>query len=191
MEDYMNWNREELIGEIKRLAEENQHFAGNEVSFAKKILDLNNKITRQAENIASLLHLYTSGKRSKSHKMLRKKYRLMKQRIENLRIENDWLKSQFVSKDKKMTVAEKTYSLDEVAQEVGLIDALKDEIAELEEENNRLAEWLHNEWSLVEIATDLGNKRLISLYEIYEDGEKHSTNWCKRKAQEGLGIKNA
>ena len=51
--------------------------------------------------------------------------------IEILRIENDWLKSQFVSKDKKMTVAEKTYSLDEVAQEVGLIDALKDEIAEL------------------------------------------------------------
>ena len=25
----------------------------------------------------------------------------------------------------------------------------------------------------------------------YENGEKHNTNWCKRKAQEGLGIKNA
>jgi len=90
-----------------------------------------------------------------------------------------------------MTVAEKTYSLDEVAQEVGLIDALKDEIAELEAENERLSQLLHDEMSQLEIATDLGNKRLISLYEIYEDGEKHSTNWCKRKAQEGLGIKNA
>jgi len=145
MEDYMNWNREELIGEIKRLAEENQHFAGNEVSFAKKILDLNNKITRQAENIASLLHLYTSGKRSKSHKTLRKKYRLMKQRIEILRIENDWLKSQIVSKGKNMTVAEKTYLFDEVAQEVDIIGALRDEnatlkqrIAELEAEIDRL-----------------------------------------------------
>ena len=64
-------------------------------------------------------------------------------------------------------------------------------IAELEAENNRLAELLHNELSSVEIATDLGNKRWVALNDIYENGEKHNTNWCKRKAQEGLGIKNA
>ena len=36
------------------------------------------KIQRQAENITTLLHLYTSGKRSKSHKKLREKYRTLK-----------------------------------------------------------------------------------------------------------------
>jgi hypothetical protein len=50
---------------------------------------------------------------------------------------------------------------------------------------------LHDEISQLEIATDLGNKRWIALNQIYEDGEKHNANWCKRKAQEGLGIKNA
>ena len=68
-------------------------------------------------------------------------------------------------------------------------DALNARIAELEAENNRLAELLHNEKSQLEIATDLGNKRWTALNKIYEDGEKHNTNWCKRKAQEGLGIK--
>jgi len=70
-------------------------------------------------------------------------------------------------------------------------DDLRKRIAELEAENNRLAELLHNELSSVEIATDLGNKRWTALNKIYEDGEKHNTNWCKRIAQEGLGIKNA
>ena len=70
-------------------------------------------------------------------------------------------------------------------------DELNARIAELEAENNRLAELLHNELSCVEIATDLGNKRWTALNKIYEDGEKHNTNWCKRIAQEGLGIKNA
>jgi len=64
-------------------------------------------------------------------------------------------------------------------------------IAELEAENNRLAELLLNELSQVEIATDLGNKRWTALNKIYQYGEKHNTNWCKRIAQEGLGIKNA
>jgi len=68
-------------------------------------------------------------------------------------------------------------------------DALNARIAELEAENNRLAELLHNELSSVEIATDLGNKRWTALNKIYEDGEKHNTNWCKRIAQKGLGIK--
>jgi len=39
------------------------------------------KIQRQAENITTLLHLYTSGKRSKSHKKLREKYRALKARM--------------------------------------------------------------------------------------------------------------
>ena len=76
------------------------------------------------------------------------------------------------------------------------VDSLSEElkvatarIAELEAENNRLAELLHNELSSVEIATDLGNKRWVALNDIYENGEKHNANWCKRKAQEGLGIK--
>ena len=69
-------------------------------------------------------------------------------------------------------------------------DALRKRIAELEAENNRLAELLHNELISVEIATDLGNKRWTALNKIYENGEKHNANWCKRIAQEGLGIKN-
>ena len=64
-------------------------------------------------------------------------------------------------------------------------------IAELEAENERLSQLLHDEMSQLEIATDLGNKRWTALNKIYEHGEKHNTNWCKRKAQEGLGIKNA
>ena len=71
----------------------------------------------------------------------------------------------------------------------GLAAERLDRIAELEAENNRLAELLHNELSSVEIATDLGNKRWVALNDIYENGEKHNANWCKRKAREGLGIK--
>lgn len=63
-----------------------------------------------------------------------------------------------------------------------MIDALRAEIA-------RLSELLHDEMSQLEIATELGNKRWIALNEIYENGEKHNANWCKRKAQEGLGIR--
>ena len=62
-------------------------------------------------------------------------------------------------------------------------------IAELEAENERLSQLLHDEMSQLEIATDLGNKRWTALNEIYEDGEKHNTHWCKRIAQEGLGLK--
>lgn len=39
------------------------------------------------------------------------------------------------------------------------------------------------------IATDLGAKRWNALNEIYEQAEKRNTNWCKRKAAEGLGVK--
>ena len=68
-------------------------------------------------------------------------------------------------------------------------DALQARIAELEAESERLSQLLHDEMSQLEIATDLGNKRWTALNEIYEDGEKHNTNWCKRIAQEGLGLK--
>ena len=71
------------------------------------------------------------------------------------------------------------------------ITELESRIAELEAENERLSQLLHDEMSQLEIATDLGNKRWTALNKIYEDGEKHNTNWCKRIAQEGLGIKNA
>lgn len=68
---------------------------------------------------------------------------------------------------------------------------LSEYIAELEAESERLSQLLHDEMSQLEIATDLGNKRWAALNKIYEDGEKRNTNWCKRIAQEGLGIKNA
>jgi len=66
---------------------------------------------------------------------------------------------------------------------------LETRISELEEENSRLSELLHDEMSQLEIATDLSNKRWLALNDIYENGEKHNSNWCKRKAQEGLSIK--
>jgi hypothetical protein len=62
-------------------------------------------------------------------------------------------------------------------------------IAHLEKEIARLQEKLHDEMSQLELATDLGNKRWVALNEIYENAEKHNANWCKRKAQEGLGIR--
>jgi len=63
------------------------------------------------------------------------------------------------------------------------------ETATINTETHRLEEKLHDEIGQLEIATDLGNKRWIALNDIYENGEKHNANWCKRKAQEGLGIK--
>ena len=70
-------------------------------------------------------------------------------------------------------------------------DYYKQEIDRLTAENERLSQLLHDEMSQLQIATDLGNKRWLALNDIYENGEKHNANWCKRKAQEGLGIKNA
>jgi len=69
------------------------------------------------------------------------------------------------------------------------VSQLLSRIAELEAERASLGVRLHDEMSQLEIATDLGNKRWTALNKIYEDGEKHNTNWCKRIAQEGLGIK--
>ena len=72
---------------------------------------------------------------------------------------------------------------------VDALNAAESRIAELEAECASLGVRLHDEMSQLEIATDLGNKRWTALNKIYEDGEKHNTNWCKRIAQEGLGIK--
>ncbi len=62
------------------------------------------------------------------------------------------------------------------------------EIERLQAENARLAGLLHDEMSQLEIETELANKRWVALNEIYTNGEKHNPNWCKRKAQEGLGF---
>ena len=105
-------------------------------------------------------------------------------RITDLKAENDELKERVAMLD--VTAVYK--SLGEMGY-IEQVDRLNARIAELEAENNRLAELLHNELSSVEIATDLGNKRWVALNDIYENGEKHNANWCKRKAQEGLGIK--
>ncbi len=72
---------------------------------------------------------------------------------------------------------------------VDALNAAESRIAELEAECASLGVRLHDEMSQLEIATDLGNKRWLALNDIYENGEKHNANWCKRKAQEGLGIK--
>lgn len=42
------------------------------------------KIQRQAENISTLLHLYTSGERSQAHKRVREKYKTLKKAYRNL-----------------------------------------------------------------------------------------------------------
>lgn len=74
-----------------------------------------------------------------------------------------------------------------------LLDEIEQLTAERDEwkaENDRLASLLHDINTQLEIATDLGSKRWKALNEIYTNGEKHNANWCKRKAQEGLGRKN-
>ena len=77
----------------------------------------------------------------------------------------------------------------ELKELIGRANSLTAELACLTEENERLSQMLHDELSQLEIATDLGNKRWLALNDIYENGEKHNSNWCKRKAQEGLSIK--
>lgn len=69
------------------------------------------------------------------------------------------------------------------------IERLQKRVQELEGENSRLSVLLHDEMNQLELTIDLSNKRWIALNNIYTDGEKHNANWCKRKAQEGLGIK--
>ncbi len=62
------------------------------------------------------------------------------------------------------------------------------EIERLTAELAVMSERLHDEMSQLEIATDLGNKRWVALNDIYENGEKHNANWCKRRAQKGIGF---
>jgi len=58
----------------KRVIEAERKVANLHKVIAKQQL----KIQRQAENIATLLHLYTSGERSQAHKRLREKYKCLK-----------------------------------------------------------------------------------------------------------------
>ena len=58
----------------KRAIEAERKVANLRVVIAKQQL----KIQRQAENISTLLHLYTSGERSQAHKRLREKYKSLK-----------------------------------------------------------------------------------------------------------------
>lgn len=51
----------------------------------KVIAKQQSKIQRQAENISTLLHLYTSGERSQAHKRVREKYKTLKKAYRNLR----------------------------------------------------------------------------------------------------------
>ncbi len=81
---------------------------------------------------------------------------------------------------------EENHALDQINRDIQTAAAHLDEVLA---EIDRLSELLHDEMSQLEIATDLGNKRWLALNEIYENGEKHNANWCKRKAQEGLGIR--
>lgn len=76
------------------------------------------------------------------------------------------------------------------AELMKLMELQNNRIEILKVEIERLSSLLHDEMSQLQIASDLGNKRWIALNEIYENGERHNANWCRRKAQEGLGIKN-
>ena len=58
----------------KRVIEAERKVANLHKVIAKQQL----KIQRQAENISTLLHLYTSGERSQAHKRLREKYKSLK-----------------------------------------------------------------------------------------------------------------
>lgn len=55
------------------------------VNLHKVIAKQQLKIQRQAENISTLLHLYTSGERSQAHKRVREKYKTLKKAYRNLR----------------------------------------------------------------------------------------------------------
>jgi len=107
---------------------------------------------------------------------------------------NDWTlkgitdKRCFCDNEKCPVYLSKTIAIDDWNTRP-IEDELRARIAELEAESERLSQLLHDEMSQLEIATDLGNKRWLALNDIYENGEKHNSNWCKRKAQEGLGIK--
>lgn len=69
------------------------------------------------------------------------------------------------------------------------IIALRSRVEELERENNRLASKAHDLLSQLEIATDLGQKRWVALNEIVEHAGMKSSDWCRRIAKEGLGLK--
>ena len=65
---------EQFDDDKKRAIEAERKVANLRGVIAKQQL----KIQRQAENISTLLHLYTSGERSQAHKRLREKYKCLK-----------------------------------------------------------------------------------------------------------------
>lgn len=58
------------------------------VNLHKVITKQQTKIAHQREHLTILSHLYTSGKRSKSHKKLREKYRALKVAYQSLKGSN-------------------------------------------------------------------------------------------------------
>jgi hypothetical protein len=90
---------------------------------------------------------------------------------------------------RRQTTPEELHLIGRLRETLDHIEHLQSRVQELEKENNRISVLLHNEMSQLELTIDLSNKRWIALNNIYTDGEKHNANWCKRKAQEGLGIK--
>ena len=67
----------------KRVIEAERKVANLHKVIAKQQL----KIQRQAENISTLLHLYTSGERSQAHKRLREKYKSLKKTYRVLQVQ--------------------------------------------------------------------------------------------------------
>lgn len=82
------------------------------------------KIQRQAENLTILLDLYTSGKRSKSHKKLREKYRLLKASF------NEWKRDEMSEMKRRPFCGEIVKECNDVATPIDV--ALRKRIAELE-----------------------------------------------------------
>lgn len=81
-----------------------------------------------------------------------------------------------------------------------LVTHFRGEIEKLRKERDAIARDYDNERNAatimraelneqLKIATNLGSKRWKVLNEIYEKAEKQNTNWCKRKAAEGLGLR--
>jgi predicted PilT family ATPase len=68
----------ELENEVNSVVKKTVTLENKNRNLHKVIAKQQVKIQRQAENLTILLDLYTSGKRSKSHKKLREKYRLLK-----------------------------------------------------------------------------------------------------------------
>ena len=77
-----------------------------------------------------------------------------------------------------------------------MTETLEEEIDKLRKERDAMARDYDNEryramkiHDQLRVATDLGDKRWKALNEIYTEAEKRTTNWCRRKAAEGMGLR--